>query len=54
MRYEGQRRLYSLNANGMNELFEFVDAFWAYPLHSLKRYFKGRAKTGISHFKAEG
>ena len=24
-RREGQRRLYSLNANGMNELFEFVD-----------------------------
>lgn len=41
---EGKRRLYSLNADGMNELFEFVDAFWAYPLHSLKRYFKGRAK----------
>ena len=41
---EGQRRLYSLNADGMNELFEFVDAFWAYPLHSLKHYFKGRVK----------
>ena len=43
-RREGQHRIYSLNANGMNELFEFVDAFWAYPLHGLKRYFKGRAK----------
>ncbi len=43
-RREGKRRLYSLNANGMNELFEFVDSFWAYPLHNLKNYFKGRAK----------
>lgn len=43
-RREGQRRRYSLNANGMDELFRFVDAFWAYPLHGLKRYFKGRVK----------
>lgn len=43
-RREGQHRLYSLNADGMDELFEFVDAFWAYPLHNLKLYFKGRAK----------
>ncbi len=41
---EGQRRIYSLDADGMNELFEFVDAFWAYPLHNLKHYFKGRAR----------
>ena len=41
---EGQRRIYSLNADGMNELFEFVDAFWAYPLHNLRHYFNGRAK----------
>ncbi|MDE1871414.1 MAG: winged helix-turn-helix transcriptional regulator [Candidatus Micrarchaeota archaeon] len=48
-RREGQRRIYSLNADGMNELFEFVDAFWAYPLHNLKHYFKGRAgKRGRS------
>lgn len=41
-RREGQRRLYSLNANGMDELFRFVDSFWAYPLHNLKRYLKGK------------
>lgn len=43
-RREGQRRFYSLNANGMDELFKFVDAFWAYPLHNLKHYFKGKGK----------
>lgn len=41
-RKEGKRRFYSLNANGMDELFKFIDAFWAYPLHNLKHYFKGR------------
>ncbi|MGI0100858.1 MAG: ArsR/SmtB family transcription factor [Candidatus Micrarchaeaceae archaeon] len=43
-RREGQHRIYSLNADGMNELFKFVDAFWAHPLHNLKHYFKGRRK----------
>ncbi len=50
-RKEGKRRFYSLNSNGMDELFRFVDAFWAYPLHNLKRYFKGRGKPGIRNGK---
>ena len=43
-RREGKRRVYSLNPEGMDELFRFVDAFWAYPLYNLKRYFKGKKK----------
>ena len=51
-RREGKRRLYSLNANGMDELFRFVDSFWAYPLHNLKHYFKGRENTRTRNGKA--
>lgn len=51
-RREGKRRFYSLNANGMDELFRFMDAFWAYPLHNLKRYFKGKGNARVRKSKA--
>lgn len=51
-RKEGKRRFYSLNANGMDELFRFVDAFWAYPLHNLKHYFKGKGTSRVRNGKA--
>ncbi len=51
-RKEGKHRFYFLNSNGMDELFRFVDAFWAYPLHNLKRYFKGKRNAGIRKGKA--
>lgn len=43
-RREAAQALLAHNANGMNSLFELVDAFWAYLPHNLKRYFKCRAK----------
>ena len=51
-RKEGKRRFYLLNANGMDELFRFVDAFWAYPLHNLKHYFKGKGTSRVRNGKA--
>ena len=51
-RREGKHRFYSLNANGMDELFRFVDAFWAYPLHNLKHYFKGKGNARVRNGKA--
>ena len=45
-RRDGKHRFYSLNTKGMDELFRFVDAFWACPLHNLKHHFKGKGNVG--------
>lgn len=51
-RKEGKHKLYSLNADGMDELFRFTDAFWAYPIHNLKHYLIGKKGTKSRRDKA--
>ncbi len=43
-RKEGQRKLYSVNREGMAELMEFLDMFWDDKLHSLKQYSEAKSK----------
>jgi ArsR family transcriptional regulator, arsenate/arsenite/antimonite-responsive transcriptional repressor len=43
-RKEGQRKLYSVNRDGMSELIEFLDLFWDDRLHALKQYAEARPK----------
>jgi ArsR family transcriptional regulator, arsenate/arsenite/antimonite-responsive transcriptional repressor len=46
-RKEGQRKLYSVNRDGMAEMVEFLDMFWDEKLHSLKRYAESKSKKRV-------
>lgn len=43
-RKEGQRKLYSVNRDGMFEIVEFLDLFWEDKLRSLKQYAESKSK----------
>jgi ArsR family transcriptional regulator len=43
-RKEGQRKLYSVNRDGMSEMIEFLDMFWDEKLHNLKQYVESKSK----------
>jgi ArsR family transcriptional regulator, arsenate/arsenite/antimonite-responsive transcriptional repressor len=43
-RKEGQRKLYSVNRDGMSEMVEFLDLFWDERLHALKQYVESKSK----------
>jgi len=43
-RKEGQRKLYSVNKDGMSEMVEFLDMFWDDRLRSLKQFAESKSK----------
>ena len=43
-RREGQRKLYSVDRDGMSEIIEFLDLFWEDKLHALKQYVESQSK----------
>jgi ArsR family transcriptional regulator, arsenate/arsenite/antimonite-responsive transcriptional repressor len=43
-RKEGQRKLYSVNRDGMSEMVEFLDLFWDERLRALKQYVESKSK----------
>jgi ArsR family transcriptional regulator, arsenate/arsenite/antimonite-responsive transcriptional repressor len=43
-RREGQRKLYSVDREGMAEIVEFLDLFWEDRLHALKHYVESQSK----------
>ena len=43
-RRQGQRKLYSVNREGMFEIKEFLDMFWSDYLKNLKEYVEGKNK----------
>ena len=43
-RKEGQRKLYSVNRDGMSEMVEFFDMFWTNKLRSLKQFVENKKK----------
>jgi ArsR family transcriptional regulator, arsenate/arsenite/antimonite-responsive transcriptional repressor len=43
-RRAGQRKFYSVNREGMSELFDFLDDFWTERLSDLKHYAEAKDK----------
>jgi len=43
-RKEGQRKLYSVNRDGMSEMIDFLDMFWDERLRSLKQFAESKSK----------
>jgi ArsR family transcriptional regulator, arsenate/arsenite/antimonite-responsive transcriptional repressor len=43
-RKEGQRKLYSVNRDGMSDMVEFLDQFWDDRLNSLKDFAEAKSK----------
>jgi ArsR family transcriptional regulator, arsenate/arsenite/antimonite-responsive transcriptional repressor len=43
-RKDGQRKLYSVNRDGMTEMINFLDEFWDDRLRSLKQYAEAKSK----------
>lgn len=43
-RKEGQRKLYSVNREGMSEMIEFLDMFWDEKLQGLKQFVESKSK----------
>ncbi len=41
-RREGQRKLYSVDRDGMSEMVRFLDLFWDERLHALKQYVESK------------
>jgi ArsR family transcriptional regulator, arsenate/arsenite/antimonite-responsive transcriptional repressor len=43
-RKEGQRKLYSVNRDGLTEMIDFLELFWDERLRNLKDYVESRVK----------
>lgn len=43
-RRDGQRKLYSVNREGMSDMIEFLDMFWTDRLSSLKQFVENKDK----------
>jgi len=43
-RREGQRKLFSVNKEGMSEMVEFLDMFWDEKLQGLKQFAESKSK----------